>query len=375
MELELLKKFVSLPSIFPYEDKLASFIENWVKSNIERDISDQKVDKNRRNLIITKGKGKKTILLSGHLDTVPASEGWIHPYKPIVNKGRLYGLGSWDMKAGLAVILQTLKEFEPKNISLKVAFTVDEENYSVGVHKLIDTGYCDDVDFVLVSEPGFIHGEKGISVGRSGRATYVVEIKGNSAHGSYPEEGDNAIEQATEFINQIKDLKLSINKELGSSALFPRMIKSEAKGFSVPDSCIVELDSTLVYPDKPDDILKKLKEISNKLYKRKILAHQPKVTFKTRPTPFCSPYKIDKNNEYVKICEKSVEQIAGKAILFYRNSVADECIFADRLNVPVVTIGPAGENAHRVNEYVELNSLTRTKEIYLKILENMDTLD
>ncbi len=373
--LELLKNSVRINSTFPNEGKLAGFIKDWVKKNVDCKIETQEVDKGRINLIFTKGSDKKTILLSGHLDTVPVVEGWkTDPFKPVVKDGKLYGLGAWDMKAGLYIVLKCLRDFQPKNITLKVALSVDEENYSIGVHKLIDSGFCNDVDFIMVPEPGFVHGEHGIAIGRSGRATFVVEIKGASAHGSFPELGVNAIEQAAIFINLIKGIKLSESEDLGSSILFPRLINSEAKGFSVPDICTVEIDSKLIFPDKPEKILSKLRKEAKRLYQSKKISFMPKIYFKKRPTPFCSPYQIDKNNMFVKACKRAVKETTGKSILFYRNSVADECVFAERLNVPVVTIGPDGGNAHQADEYVEVISLEKVVTTYLTILRNLDTI-
>lgn len=375
MNLKLLEKLISINSIFPHEKELATYIKGWVKKNVDCKIETQKVEQGRVNLMFTKGNGGKTILLSGHLDTVPVVEGWeTDPHKAVVDGDKLIGLGAWDMKAGLSIILKTLKEFEPKNITLKVALTVDEENYSVGMHKLIDSGYLEGVDFAIVPEPGFVHGENGIATGRSGRASFIVDVSGKSAHGSFPELGINAIQEAAVFLQQLKNLRLSINKEIGNSAIYPRMINSEAKGFSIPDICTIEMDSKLIYPDTPEGILEKLKNAATKLYKSKKLSFMPNIYFKKRPTPFCSPYLIDKKNVYVKICEESVKKVTGKAVLFYRNSVADECIIARRLRVPVVTIGPAGGNAHQANEYVEIQSVETLASVYLTILSKMDNI-
>lgn len=371
----LTKDLISVQSVFPKEEGLALFIKKWLEKNTDCKVEVQLVDKDRNNLLITKGKGKRSILLSGHLDTVPVVDGWkTNPLKPAIKENKLIGLGAWDMKSGISVLLYVLKNFEPKNIKLKVALTVDEENYSIGVHRLIDSGFCKDIDFVMIPEPGFVHGESGITIGRSGRATYIVEIKGVSSHGSYPEDGVNAIEEASVFINLIKGIKLSGNRELGSSIIYPRLISSEAKGFSVPDACFLEIDSRLVYPDRPIDILNKLKKISKDVYKNKKIKFMPKIYYKERPTPFCSPYQVDKNNKFVKICEQAVKEVTGKSTLFYRNSVADECIFAERLGVPVVTIGPTGGNAHQANEYVDIKSLEKTYSSYLKILKKFDSL-
>src|SRR5476651_2028115 len=100
VNIDLLKYLIQIPSTFPKEGEIAVFIKQWVKKNVHCKIEIQEVEKGRSNLIFTKGNGKKTILLSGHLDTVPVVEGWkTDPFKPILKSGKLFGLGAWDMKA------------------------------------------------------------------------------------------------------------------------------------------------------------------------------------------------------------------------------------------------------------------------------------
>lgn len=371
--MSLLEELVKIPSIFPMEDDLAKFIDDFVKKNLECKSYKVNVSPKRDNLLYTKGEGKKSILLVGHLDTVPVVEGWeTSSFEPLVKSGNLYGLGAWDMKAGIYIILQCLKEFEPKNIQLKVAFTVDEENYSIGAHKLIDSGLCKNVDFVLIPEPGFQEGEHGITAGRTGRVTYVINILGKSAHGTSSSEGINAISQASSFLDEISKMKLGEYSEKDKSIIFPRAFYSTAKGFSVPDEAQIEIDCKLVAPDTQESIFEKIKEVAEKMFKDKKLANLPKITFKERPTPFCAPYRINENNKYFKICRKVAEKAFGKVKVIYNDSVADECIFVKRLKVPAICIGPSGANAHKANEYVNLESVERVKEIYLNILREID---
>jgi succinyl-diaminopimelate desuccinylase len=376
-DLSLLEKLIAIPSSFPDEKRISLFIDEWVEKNVKCKKTTQRVDKDRENLIYTKGqKSKKTIMLVGHLDTISVAKGWkTEPFKAKVTGDKLFGLGAWDMKAGIYILLQTLKEFEPKNITLKVAFTVDEENYSIGAHKLIDDGYCNDVDFIIVPEPGFVHGDKGITIGRAGRATFTVIIKGVAVHGSYPEKGINAIEQARIFLNEIESLSFAHHKKLGFTKIFPRFIYSKANGFSVPDECEIELDSKLVIPDTPEEMKIKLQEAGQQMYRKRKIAFKPEISFKKRPTPFCSPYEIDMQDKYVKLCKETLDFFTGGAKLFYRDSVADECIFAERLGVPIVTIGPSGGNAHAKNEYVGISSVKRMCQVYLQVLQNLDRIE
>ncbi len=374
MDIPLLEQLISTPSVFPNEKKLSWFISRWVDKNVPGvKKQSQRVANMRENLMFSKGNKKKSILLIGHLDTIPVVSGWkTDPYKPVVKDGNLIGLGAWDMKAGLYIILQCLKKYNPKNITLKAAFTVDEENYSQGAHALIHTEFMKDTELILIPEPGFAYGHRGITIGRTGRATYRVFIHGKSAHGSGSNEGINAISEAQTFIKEILALKFPKDPSFGSTTIFPSMIQSSAKGFSVPDECELELDCKLVYPDTPQSIFKKISSVGKKIHCEQKIKYLPTVTYKKRPTPFCEPYRIDKNNQYVLLSQKAVKDAAGKAILFYKDYVADECIYVKKLKIPAICIGPRGINAHKANESVNIQSIQIVKNIYLRILEQID---
>ena len=73
----------------------------------------------------------KTILLTGHMDTVEAGDGWtVNPFAGTERDGRIYGRGANDMKAGIAIILQTVSTCVRNRGRLRgkivVAFVCDE---------------------------------------------------------------------------------------------------------------------------------------------------------------------------------------------------------------------------------------------------------
>ena len=73
--------------------------------------------KNRCNVTASIGKGNG-LMLNGHMDTVPAGDGWKYdPFAAKIVDGKLYGRGSSDMKAGLAVMMIVAKELSKKNLN------------------------------------------------------------------------------------------------------------------------------------------------------------------------------------------------------------------------------------------------------------------
>jgi acetylornithine deacetylase len=90
---------------------------------------------NRPNVgAILKGSGGgKSLLLSGHIDTVPRSSSeWTRdPFSAVIEDNRLYGLGSNDMKGGIAAMLVAVEAIREAGVRLRgdlmIESIVDEE--------------------------------------------------------------------------------------------------------------------------------------------------------------------------------------------------------------------------------------------------------
>ena len=80
------------------------------------------------------------MVLSGHTDTVPFDAGgWAsNPLKLTEWDGRLYGLGSTDMKGFFAVALEAASVFDPSKFKapLYLLATADEESTMRGARSL-----------------------------------------------------------------------------------------------------------------------------------------------------------------------------------------------------------------------------------------------
>lgn len=368
---KLLKRLISIPSVYPKEKELFLFLLNFFKSKGFK-VTKQKVDSNRYNLIVEKGRGTKSIALYSHLDTVSVSRNWSkNPFKLIIQKDKGYGLGSYDMKGGIAVNIFTFLDSNPKNFKLKLIFCVDEEDISRGAFAIKKSKHIKDVKCVLSPEPAFKNGLQGVVIGRVGRAVYEINISNKPEHFM--------------FYNTKSDLFLfisSITKELekfykedkdGRQFIFIRNIKSFYNGISVPDRLIIELDSSVLPPNDNKIVFKKIEDIvKQKLSQFKNI--KANVTFKKRETPFLTSYKLKSNDLYLIEMKKTIKEISGKkAIPYFRSSVADENVFG-AMGITVLGVGPLGANAHCPDEYVELSSLVRLLKIYKRFISNIDKL-
>lgn len=153
--LDFCRSFVSIPSENRYptgdEAKIQSFIaEELKKMGCEVDVFlptevqgllehpaylDGRFYKNRPNVVGTKragGKGR-SIIFSGHVDTVPRGvDKWsVDPFSGVIQDGKQFGLGIFDMKGGMAAAITALQAIQALGIELDgdviIESVVDEE--------------------------------------------------------------------------------------------------------------------------------------------------------------------------------------------------------------------------------------------------------
>lgn len=368
--LKLLKNLVKINSVYPNEKALSNYLVNILEKN-KITFEKQLVENERENILAEKGRGKKSILLYCHLDTINITDGWkTNPLNLIIKNDKAYGLGAWDMKAGLTVVLSAFLNFNPKNIKVKICLCVDEENISKGGHKLIDTAFMNDVSCVISPEPAFFYGLNGVVTGRIGRAVYDVIIEGESKHFAFYEKRFDINNFVGRFLTKLNSLNNNVNKEK-KQFVFARKISSETIGMSIPQKTYIQLDSSVLPPNTHKKILTQITNIAKKLNKEYDNYFKISVDFFKRDTPFLEPYQIN-NNQHLDLLSKSIKLITGKRVRpYFRSSVADENIFGSH-GYTVLGIGPIGGNAHAPNEWVSLSSMEKLYNIIVDFLKNSD---
>jgi acetylornithine deacetylase len=158
------------------------------------------------NVIARLGSGEGGLVLSGHTDTVPWDEGrWSQdPFDARTRDGRIYGLGTADMKSFLAVALHAASAFRAGHLQapLTILGTADEESTMSGARALADTeGPLG--RFAVIGEPTDlrpINAHKGIIM-------EGIRITGRSGHSSNPALGRNALEGMMEAADALRQLR------------------------------------------------------------------------------------------------------------------------------------------------------------------------
>ncbi|MDP3758803.1 MAG: M20/M25/M40 family metallo-hydrolase [Candidatus Daviesbacteria bacterium] len=363
--IELLKKLVSIPSVFPKEEEIGRFIFFYLQ-NLGFEVKKVETKKKRFNLIAAYGHTSKYIGFYGHMDTVSRDE--ISENNPFVLKikdDKAWGLGVEDMKGGVAAILKVAEFAIEEKLPVKIIMGVDEENISKGAHDLVNSGLLDDLSFLIVGESGQIENLNqpfNVCYGRKGRILYQVEVFGKKSHAAERHKGVNAIEQTNNLISEILKIEFPKHVYLGRAQIIITSIHADTTSFSIPDKCVFTFSLLTTPKAKGKEIEKHIIELAGKM---KI---NMKIGRMKRETPYGESYEIDKDNRFLKELEKNILK-PYKIKPIYASSVADENVFTNRLGIPVISIGPIGGGEHTKDEWVSLKSLRTVEEVYRKIIK------
>ncbi len=372
---QTLSNIVGINSIFPNESSIALYLETRLKQLgfLTRRIY---VSQNRFNVVAQRGTIGQPILFYAHMDTVPVYGKWDYdPFTLRQDGDRLYGLGAYDMKAGITAILHAVDITTDQKI--KIAFAVDEENDSVGAFAILKDGFFNDCKVAIVPEINdseiLVSIPNAIMLSRRGRAVYSFDVHGISAHGAHIKDGVNAITQASKLAIELENTNNSFlpNESGVVQSQFVRKIYGENTSLSLADLAHVELDRHITLPNDSKSTLCELESKVSQLYKDGILdSSAPKcsVFIKPRANPYLEPYQTSQNDSSVVLLSKIVEQNVAKPVYTCGLSTADECVIA-LASIPVISYGPVGANPHKPNEWVSQSSLRTVALVLKKFIE------
>jgi succinyl-diaminopimelate desuccinylase len=251
---KILEDMIRINSVVGSEQELAEFLYNelnalGLKCRIEE------VEPNRPNVyaFLDGIQPGKKLNFNGHTDTVPVVEGWDNdPFSPVVVDGKLFGLGSCDMKAGIACELTMIRAIVEEDYQfhgqLSFSGVIDEEAYGKGAKAMLKTDLAN-VDAIVLAEPFPGDELKPIPLGITGKILYDIHVRGKAAHGFQPEFGINAIEEVSKILVKLNQLPLKYHPDFGRGNYSTLKIEGgygEIYSVIVPAIARVEINRLLV---------------------------------------------------------------------------------------------------------------------------------
>jgi len=312
-----------------------------------------------------RGTGERPALLfSGHLDTVPAGDNWQHDILAAeVSDGKIWGLGSTDMKAGVAAMVVAMEAIRRTGVALKgdllFAGTAGEEVDSMGAQGLVQQQKLPDVGFMVIGEPT----TNRVFTAEKGVLWLELHTRGKTAHGSMPHLGVNAIMHMHRLLQALAAANIPYQKHplLGDFTMNVATITGGVKTNVVPDACRVTIDTRTVIGQDHQQIVATVRQLIDHLSAEDATL-QAEVRTITERVPLDIPFDDPQVQAFVHVRDQVTGQPSVPTAATY---ATDGSVFVPAYRAPMVICGPGlPEKAHQPNEYVEIARLIEAARIY-----------
>ena len=370
---ELAAQLVAIESINPDvarqgsgEANLARFVAEWCqRAGLETSLTE--LAPGRANVVaIARGSGGgRSLMLNAHTDTVGVA-GVDDPFLPRLENGRLYGRGSFDMKGSLAACMLATAEAARRRLRGDVVLTAvaDEEFASIGTEAIASTMTA---DAAIVTEPTDLQ----IAVAHRGFVHVEIETQGRAAHGSMPEAGVDAIAKMGRVLVGIEQLDGElranpIHAHLGSGSVHASLIEGGQEYSSYPARCVVQAERRTIPGETVQTVERELAEIVER-------AGEDEADFAANVRILASrePFEVPESEQIAELVHRHAIAVLGEEPRFVGVPFwADSALLAEA-GVPTVLFGPRGEGAHAEVEWVDVTSLERCLEIYVRVAEEL----
>lgn len=370
---EMIARLIEIPSISsvnPSEDQsnraVVEALGEWLAGlGFRTEIQDIPCAPGKANLIATLGRGDKGLVLAGHTDTVPYDEGrWqSDPFRLSERDGRLYGLGTSDMKAFLALAVEAARGLREQDLAqpLVILATADEESSMSGARALLEArrplGRHAVIGEPTGLKPKRMH--KGVMM-------EAVRVIGRSGHSSDPSLGLNALEGMTRVLNALlawrEELQLRYRNDAFAVPV-PTLNFGRIHGGDNPNRICPEVELQIDIRPLPGMSLEELRQELD-VRVRQALQTQP-WEVELRPLfPGLPPLETEADAAVVRAAER-LTGAAAEAVAF-----GTEGPFLRQLGADVVVLGPGDiDQAHQPDEYVRLDRLSPTVDLLRGLID------
>jgi acetylornithine deacetylase/succinyl-diaminopimelate desuccinylase family protein len=317
-------------------------------------------------LAVLKGKsGGRPLLITPHLDTVPAGKGWkTGPFSGEVRGGKIFGRGATDCKGNLAVALEVLASLCEDRAALRhdVIFlaTADEETgSSKGLIPFLEKDILRPAFALILDSDEF-----NIITAQKGLIHFSVSVKGKKAHGAYPERGVNAIDGASRLIAALKGLRLPRRKHrlLRPWTVNIGTIRGGDKVNMVADWCVFETDLRFLPGMDGQDILRRVRRSFDRTGAR----------YRLEVQDLQQPYEIDGRHPLVAALRAAARGIAPRSEV-KGSEGATVITFFKKKGIPAVATGYGASGcAHGTDEYARIGDLYRGAKVLERFIKIFD---
>jgi len=328
--------------------------------------------------------GRPTLIFNGHTDVVPVSSGWTRdPVGGEVEAACLYGNGVEDMKAGVAAFVLAGQAFARSNRRLRgnlVLHAVADETAG----GMDGTGYLSrqgrlQGDFAVVCEPTGLD----VFIAHRGLMYFELVIEGRAAHSGRPWLGVNAIDKAS---NVMQELTRSLGPVFAqrTHAMLPSpsinfaRIEGGARESIVAARCRLNLDRRLLPGETFDRAETEIRQTIER-----VRAQDPEQwTFTLRRKLAVPALEVDPAERIVHECQRAYREVTGDESRIGCTSGLEDAHWYAQAGIRTAMFGPyvrkrwEGDNRFAWNvaspdEHISIPQWLTAIRVYMRLVQNL----
>jgi acetylornithine deacetylase len=345
---DLICQLVAIESVNPDlvptgsgESAIAAFVASWLRA-ASLEVSVIEPTPGRPSVVgIARGSGGgRSLMLNAHMDTVGAG-GMVDAFSPVVRDGRVYGRGAYDMKASLAAIMLAGRSLASSGLrgDVIVCAVADEEVASTGTSAVLEQFHA---DFGICNEPT----ELALCLAHKGFVWLEVEKIGVAAHGSRADLGVDAIALMAPVLVRVKDLENTLrigprHPLLGTGSIHASLIEGGQEMSTYPSRCVLKIERRTIPGESGKD------EIEG----ARVLLERP-------------PSEVAPDHPLAVAVERAADHPPVIGVPYWMDMA-----LMNAAGIPTVAYGPAGGGEHADVEWVDVESVEKCVDVYVRVAE------
>jgi [amino group carrier protein]-lysine/ornithine hydrolase len=354
---KLLLESLKLYSPTTKESELAKFLAHSME---KLGYSKVRIDRTG-NAIGEIGRGKLSLLLCGHMDTIPGNL----PVRQ--TRGSIYGRGAADAKSPLCALLVAGALAADSGVRITLAGVTEEEGEGAGIEGIMRSAR--DFDYAVFGEPS---GANRITVGYRGRVSLHVKVKTEGGHAGSPWAHKSAFDEFSSMLSRVREYergKEVPGDHFRSLSISPTLVHAGSYHNVVPSLCEATLDLRLPPSLLASIAIREIRTVAE--------VSGDGVEIRIQPGEPTEAYEADTSSKLVRAFQRAILlRLKTKPTMVRKTGTGDVNTFALRKRTECVTYGPGiSSTSHTDGEVVQVKDYLNSIEVLKEAFSQLASLD